>query len=663
MFDCNRETLSKSLVTCSKLQDRSTSLLSTLAVSLLTSFSSYEVVTSSARASHSKALLKITSLASAGLVGDSEEAPELLAQLLSAFTVLYNKDSLDAPSNSTTLYPVNLAVRDEQPNFLYVTLFIIDFNYFITDICTQVNRIVNGVKAEMAPGELPVSLITKNVQISVSSTLVNDLGGTVLKTPSSTSDLAYGILPPTLTLGTAGLSQCPFMGTYAQLSVLQWSTNPYANSKSMKSALLSFTADRQDRTSTPTKAFASINRYPVTGVPAYTLSFQFGSKQNFNFTAAFRFNGTSKSKSNFTIPACTKYNGLNYLPCNGCNLTSYTNYNVTYTCYDVKTICPTLLTRRALNEDEIEVEDSDTESLAISRTLETIDDDGGSSSSITSPATYGTLVRSVVAELSSVLSRNPFTKDLEQSTVVLIFVGCLTGFIGLMLLFLLKRDDEEKLQKTYVKTESDLKAKRLLVEDMKNGRKGDNGALYQGHLSKFKQELKHNNGVTSCFHRTAMSGYNIGLMNLFVKKSAEKNAVYPSYAASKSQDLKEESDTDTVDDQDDERKLWSTEASITEFLHRLFPGHAIFTKKTNAMVLIAVNHDYFKMFGGSTMTRTRTIRFLGLVNLVLVTLFVDTLFFGVFYPVDLCDQNNDKVRHLSTYCTFMQQEIRPFVSY
>ena len=117
MFDNNRETLSKSLVTCSKIQDRSTSLLSTLAVSLLTSFSSYEVVTSSARATHSRALLKITSLASAGLVGDSEEAPELLAQLLSAFTVLYSKDSLDAPSNSTTLYPVNLAVRNEQLNF------------------------------------------------------------------------------------------------------------------------------------------------------------------------------------------------------------------------------------------------------------------------------------------------------------------------------------------------------------------------------------------------------------------------------------------------------------------------------------------------------------------------------------------------------------------
>jgi hypothetical protein len=520
----------------------------------------------------------------------------------------------------------------------------------------QVSRLVNGVKAGMVPGELPVALVTKNVQISVSSALVSDIGGTVLATPSSTSDLAYGVLPPKLTLGTAGLSQCPFLTTYTQLSVLQWSTNPYANSKSMKSALLSFTADRQYEKTTLVKSMAKINEYPVISEPAYTLAFQFASKQDFNFSAAARFNGTIKSKSNFTIPACTQYSGVAYLPCNGCNLTSYTNYNVTYTCYTIAKLCPVILDRRVLEEDEIEFEENSTQSTStstsrsISRSLQT-DDDGNTGSSVASPATYGTLVRSVVDELSSVLSKNPFKKNLKQSTTVLIFVGCLTGFIAMMLLFLLKRDDEEKLQKTYVKTESDLKAKRLLVEDMKNGKRGDNGTLYQGHLSKFKQELKRNNGVTSCFQRTAMSGYNIGLMKLFVKKTADKQAVYPSFAANKSQDLKEESDTDTVDDADEERKMWSTEASITEFLHRLFPGHAIFTKKTNALVIIAVNHDYFKMFGGSTMTRTRTIRFLGLVTLVLVTLFVDTVFFGVFYPIDVCDLNTDKVTHLRS-CLF-----------
>ena len=522
------------------------------------------------------------------------------------------------------------------------------------------------MKSRLAAGELPLSLITKNVQISVTSALVSEVGGTVLKTPSSTSDLAYGILPPTLTLGTAGLSQCPFIGSYAQLSVLQWSTNPYANSKSMKSALLSFNADRQDAATAATKSLARSNVYPLTGVPAYTLAFQFSTAQNFNFSAATRFNGTIRSKSNFTIPACTKYNGLNYLPCNGCNLTSYTNYNVTYTCYDVTTICPSTISRRVLEQHEGEYDDSDTESMSIYRSLETTDDDTGGSSAMTQPATYGTLIRSVLTEMSLVLSQNPFTQSLAQSTVVLTFVGCLTGFIFLMLLYLLKRDDEEKLQKTYVKTESDLRAKKLLEEDIKNGRKGDNGVLYQGHLSKFKREAKRDNCISSRFHRTAMSGYDVGLMKLFVTKTADKDAIYPSFVDSRIlDDVSDDSQSTTDEYNASNTNLSATEASITEFLHRLFPGHAIFTKKTNAMVIIAVNHDYFKMFGGSTMTRTRTIRFLELVTLVLVTLFVDTVFFGVFYPTDRCALNTDKVRihYLDRTVPYLRIMISPMSFY
>ena len=142
-----------------------------------------------------------------------------------------------------------------------------------------------------------------------------------------------------------------------------------------------------------------------------------------------------------------------------------------------------------------------------------------------------------------------------------------------------------------------------------------------------------------------MSGYDVGLMKLFVTKTADKDAIYPSFVDSRiSEDMSDDSQSVSEDCAADNKNLSATEASITEFLHRLFPGHAIFTKKTNAMVIIAVNHDYFKMFGGSTMTRTRTVRFLELVTLVLVTLFVDTVFFGVFYPTDLCALNTDKVR-------------------
>ena len=511
-----------------------------------------------------------------------------------------------------------------------------------------------GVQSEMAGGEVPMVLHAKNLQLAITNSLVSSIGNTVLTIPSVTSNSAYGSRSPKLTLGPMGLSQCPSIGSYAQLSVLQWSTNPYSNSKTMKSPLMRFSAETRNAASATTTitALGQSNTYRPSSVPAYTLSFQFSSPQIFNFSAALNFNETGRRNSNYTIPECTQYDGTQYLPCNGCNVTSYTNYNVTYSCYDITQICPSLAKKRSLRDSDSD-SDSDSDTGIYDRNLDsyTFPQSGNSTNnpnpSAVAIATYGTLVRSVVAELSSVLSRNPFTKDLKQSTTVLIFVGSLSGFILIMLLALLKRDNEEKLHKTYVKTESDMNAKKLLDDDIKKGTKGDNGVLYQGHLSKFKQELKRNNCIISRCQRTAMSGYNFGLMELFVKKSADKNTVYPSFVHdndNRTHDMDVDSDTDTVDDYADDQNTCSTEASITEFLHRLFPGHAIFTRKTNALVIIASNHDYFKMFGGSTMTRTRTIRFLGLVKLVLVTLFVYTLFFGVFYPTDVCDLNTDKVR-------------------
>jgi hypothetical protein len=70
------------------------------------------------------------------------------------------------------------------------------------------------------------------------------------------------------------------------------------------------------------------------GVPAYYIYLQYSGPQNFNFSAS------SKGSVNFTIPACTLYNGVKYVPCHGCNISSYTNYNVTYSCFDVMQLCP-----------------------------------------------------------------------------------------------------------------------------------------------------------------------------------------------------------------------------------------------------------------------------------------------------------------------------------
>lgn len=232
------------------------------------------------------------------------------------------------------------------------------------------------------------------------------------------------------------------------------------------------------------------------------------------------------------------------------------------------------------------------------------------------------------------LSSNPFGLKLKESTTILAFMGTLSCVILLMLLCLHRRDKVEKVTKLYVKNESDQIAKRLLDEDIKRGRGGDHGMIYQSHLLRFQQSDREASGVMKCLGRGAATIYPF---------SSKKGASVVYMSGGKEKDC----DTDTGSDDSElaEDRQYTPTATVTEFLHKLFPGLGIFTKKNSFFDVVAENHDYFRMFGGSTMTQTRTIRFLQLVTLVLVALFTDTLFFGVFYPRGtLCSVNTDKVR-------------------
>ena len=540
----------------------------------------------------------------------------------------------------------------------------------MTVFTLQVNKLLRGVQSGMAAGEFPITLITPNLRLKVTSTLVVGINNSVLPVPTTPIQIEQGFLSSKVTLGPTGLTACPNIGSYTQLSVLQWSVNPYANSRAIKSELLRFSTTSQASGNAVRRRLSlQGNTYKLKGVPAYTLTIQYSTPQNFDFTAGLDYSRTEKSKSNYTIPECTRFDGKRYVSCNGCDITSYTNYNVTYSCYDISQICPSSVVRRSLlesssvEENEVEVEEEEEEVEKIyeehtdsykqldssdsedeTRLLAEPDDD---TNTRVVPSTYGMLVRSIVAEISAVLTNNPFTLNLGQSKTVLIFVGCLSGFIFLMLLYLLRRDNKERILKTYVKTTNVTKARMLLEEDIKNGRKGDHSMLYQSHITDIKRDCNRSAGIMRCLERNARGGYGLGIIKKIPRKVTVP-PVYPSYLKSLDSDSEygDDSGSDTGTEEDSLGKRSNshgTEAAITEFLHRLFPGHGIFKKKTNAIMILASNHDYFKMFGGSTKTRSRTIRFLELVALVLINLFVDTVFFGVAYPANTCNSNTDEV--------------------
>ena len=107
----------------------------------------------------------------------------------------------------------------------------------------------------------------------------------------------------------------------------------------------------------------------------------------------------------------------------------------------------------------------------------------------------------------------------------------------------------------------------------------------------------------------------------------------------------DESDGSSDIDGNEHARQFTSTVIVEQFLHKLFPGRSIFTKKRNVLEIISVHHDYFSMAGGSTLNQSRTIRFLLLVSTVLSAIFTDTIFFGIYYPGD-------------SNCTLLVNEVR-----
>jgi hypothetical protein len=526
-----------------------------------------------------------------------------------------------------------------------------------------VSGLIEGVQLGMAFGETPAKFVTPNLKLVVSSTLVDNTADLILSTPSTTSP-SSGTIPQKLVLGPTGLSACKYSSGYAQLSALEWSSNPYNNSKTIGSPLLRLSTMNQVKTAAVTLA-SMVQKVPKTSVkisfdkvPTYTITLQFSSVKNFDFTASKGSDGKFHSKSNFTIPTCKLYNGTAYVPCQGCNISSYTNYNVTYGCFDIFQLCPTsTAVRKAIgvggqgggaifegaNEvDEEVVEEEESVKSTIRRSLDVKPTESQTAS------TYGMFVQSLIAELSSVLSSNPFTLDPSKSIVVLTFMGILTGGIIVIILYLLSLDKSDLQHKTYVQREYDAAARKRIEYDIKHGGKGDLGESYQQYSNEFRSDKIAQASVMSCINRTrirmrthrtqartADDDSNPG--NALTAAEAHFTSI--DTTALKYADV---GDSDIVE-MDDQHTI---AAVVTEFFHKLFPGRSIFVgKKDNVAGTVFTYHKYFCMFTGSESPKTRVIRFLNVVALILTAIFTDTVFFGIYFPAkSQCEAHQDQVR-------------------
>ena len=569
----------------------------------------------------------------------------------------------------------------------------------------QVASLVSGVQKGLTLGEAPVTLVTPNLQVMIASALVSETGNSVLTTPPTEKQTAYESIQPKITLGPQGLSACASSpsSNYAEFSLIQWGVNPHATSLPIQSAMMRFSSVNPAYTPPTAMIGRNVQRksivFPVQGIPAYTIALQFTTVQEFNFTAGMDYSAKSKSTPNFTLPACTQYDGTKYVPCKSCNISSYTNYNVTYSCYDIEQLCPRSSTSRRLsdskqyasggeyysdldwydferededmneaeqmNEDNYEDDDeeegelkainiSDVEEDTIhghQRILQTADDDGVKGNTMPASSTFGVILESVDAQLTTVLSSNPFALKASENIAILSLVSCLSGGILIMLVILRRLDNKTKVKNKFAKQAKEDMRKLLFQAEITEKIPVGPDVPYDRREEFQRSKLVANSTksyMNSNFSRKYFSTYGTSCKKLSTESSPQSRSSPRSKALGSDAGESEENDFDSdeltpgtcyLDD-----KRLATSAVVEEFLHKVFSGRSIFKKDWNAWRIICANHMYFNSIGTPTVRSSRVIRFLGLLSQIMIILLLDTLFFGIFYPrAAPCTFTTDKV--------------------
>ena len=206
-----------------------------------------------------------------------------------------------------------------------------------------------GTMNTMVAGQTPVAITSSTgVKAQMMNTLSTDLTGAALNPPLSEADQAYGTRQPRISVPGNGLAACDSGAGYNKMSVAGGGSNTHADASAVRSSPLRFGA------STPVPVTASGAKVPLnqlavlsrlSTLPAYYITMPFAAPMTqFNRTVeALVEAGKRPLLSNFTLPACATYNGVAYVPCRHCNVSSYTSVDVTYACYDMSTLCPTFV--------------------------------------------------------------------------------------------------------------------------------------------------------------------------------------------------------------------------------------------------------------------------------------------------------------------------------
>jgi hypothetical protein len=195
-----------------------------------------------------------------------------------------------------------------------------------------------GILGSMVNGQTPYSYATESMRTVVTKAKIGET--TSLAPPPSGDEQFYGGAGIHSYIEVMdGTTSSPFASSegYLALAVMLWGSNPFPDADSIQSAMLRVEnynleehVARKLAAAEVTGSADAIIRRELADAPDYYIVLQMNEKQAFDFR--YSYEQAQALGLNVTFPQCTNYDGTEYTSCTGCEVSTYTDYNVTFAC-------------------------------------------------------------------------------------------------------------------------------------------------------------------------------------------------------------------------------------------------------------------------------------------------------------------------------------------
>jgi len=489
----------------------------------------------------------------------------------------------------------------------------------------SIDILISSLQSDMVQGQSDVIVTTSGFTVRIGYDVATELGNTILWPPRTEEEEVYNLTKSYITLPSDGLQACGSSdnGIYSQYSILEYSSrgNPY-NTSALQTSLLRFSST----TDSPSPNSENINF-----------------EDTFSFVAAF--NEPQIFNSSNATPICTRLfvdnldiatSNTTYVPY--CNVTDFTPYNMTCVCANITAgLCSaasvnsgvessrTLGSRDRTHKRITAVHFADTHRGERRRNMEDrrhrrreigtsgrrrlqIDvEDSAASSSDTEVSQYGGLTTSAGALIEAPFIDRLRPSDFARSIGAISFTGTLVFLLVAGYFYFAWWDGIDKNYHKYI-----VQAEKRTSRGKKTKKKARNDG----------EILASSDGKSRDSARRALSRAFSSMSSSFKLSSANSRMGFVTTP----------------------EEVSTLEELVVQFFDNVLNSTGLLTQRKRILRFrnaVLREHPWIRPFTYPSIRVPRTIRYLNLCTEVMIIIFLDSLFFGLFYPDDAtCQQHS-----------------------